>query len=235
MKILAVNGSPRGNSSNSWQLANAFICGIEAAIPDAEVYRMDVNKMNVRPCLGCFACWGKTPGKCCIDDDARLFLEKRLWADITVWSFPLYYYTVPGALKTLIDRQLPMVKPFLVERTDGFGSGAHPSRYDMSKKKNVVISTCGFWTAEGNYDGVHSLFSHMCGIINYETIFCGEGELFRVPQLKELTGAYLDAVTVAGTEYTGGEISAETRARLSQPILPRHIFEEMANSSWTAQ
>ena len=126
-----------------------------------------VNRMDIRSCLGCFSCWNKTPGKCCIGDDMGEVIQKLLWADITIWSFPLYYYSVPGALKNLIDRQLPMCLPFMTEREDHVGNGSHPARYDMSGKKTVVISTCGFYTAEGNYDGVKSLFDHMCGRGSY--------------------------------------------------------------------
>ena len=43
-------------------------------------------------------------------------IQDLLWADITVWSFPLYYFTVPGLLKNLIDRQLPMLLPFMEEK-----------------------------------------------------------------------------------------------------------------------
>lgn len=64
---------------------------------------------------------------------------------------------VKGELKNLIDRQLPMVQPFMVENETQTGSGSHPSRYDMSGKKTVVISTCGFYTAQGNYNGICSL------------------------------------------------------------------------------
>lgn len=83
-----------------------------------------VSRMDIRPCLGCFSCWNKTPGKCCIEDDMGEVIQKLLWADITIWSFPLYYYTVPGSLKNLIDRQLPMCLPFMTERQDQVGNGA---------------------------------------------------------------------------------------------------------------
>jgi len=48
----------------------------------------------------------------------------------------------------LDDRQLPMNLPFMTEREDGMGSGSHPSRYDMSGKRYILISTCGFYSAE---------------------------------------------------------------------------------------
>ena len=191
-----------------------------------------VCRMDIRPCLGCFSCWNRSPGQCCMEDDMAQVIEDLLWADITVWSFPLYYFTVPGALKNLIDRQLPMLLPFMEESEGQIGNGGHPSRYDMSGKRTVVISTCGFYTAEGNYDGVCSLFDHHCGPGNYTTIFCGQGELFRVPELSAVTGAYLSCVEQAGREYMGSGISEESRERLARLLLPQETFEACADASW---
>ena len=61
-----------------------------------------------------------------------------LSANLVIWSFPLYYYSVPGLLKNLIDRQLPMSLPFMCESRDGNGSGGHPSRYDRSMVKHCA-------------------------------------------------------------------------------------------------
>lgn len=238
MKILVINGSPKGNASNSYKLTKAFLEGMKLGIQstagesEAEVEELPVNRLNLKPCLGCFSCWSKTPGKCCIQDDMQEVIEKLLWADVTIWSFPLYYFTVPGGLKNLIDRQLPMVLPFMVEREDQIGNGSHPLRYDMSGKKTVVISTCGFYTAEGNYDGVCSLFDHMCGKDQYTTIFCGQGELFRVPELSQRTNEYLEYVKKAGKEYVEGGISEATAAELGQLLYPRETFESLADASW---
>lgn len=232
MNILVINGSPKGEKSNSYQLTKAFLKGIRQETGEAEIRERAVCRMDIRPCLGCFSCWNRTPGKCCIEDDMVQVIQDILWAYLTIWSFPLYYFTVPGALKNLIDRQLPMLLPFMEEREGQVGSGGHPSRYDMSGKRTVVISTCGFYTAEGNYDGVYSLFDHICGRGNYTTIFCGQGELFRVPELSALTGEYLSCVERAGREYMGGGISEECSERLAQLLLPRETFEACADASW---
>lgn len=232
MRILVINGSPKGEKSNSYQLTKAFLKGVSQEDGTAEIRERAVCKMDIRPCLGCFSCWNRTPGKCCIQDDMEQVIRDLLWADVTVWSFPLYYFTVPGALKNLIDRQLPMNLPFMEEQEGQIGNGGHPSRYDMSGKRTVVISTCGFYTAEGNYDGVRSLFDHHCGPGNYTAIFCGQGELFRVTELSAVTGAYLSCVEQAGREYAGGGISAQSWARLAQLLLPRETFEACADASW---
>ena len=137
MKALVLNGSPRGERSNSLLLANAFIEGICRKTP-AEVEILPLYKMDIKPCRGCFACWKATPGKCVIQDDMAGILQKIQAADSIIWSFPLYYFGLPSQAKAALDRQLPMVLPFMEKPSeDSSGSGSHPSRYDMSGKRYV--------------------------------------------------------------------------------------------------
>ncbi len=232
MNILVINGSPKGGNSNTYRLTSAFLEGMKQGIQDIQTKELSISRMTIKPCLGCFSCWNRTPGQCCMQDDMQQVIQELLWADVTIWSFPLYYYSVPGALKNLIDRQLPTLLPFMVEKEGQVGSGNHPSRYDMSGKRTVVISTCGFYTAEGNYDGIYSLFDHLCGKGNYTAIFCGQGELFRVPELSARTNEYLSYVKQAGQEYVGGGISPGTQELLHQLLLPRETFEACADASW---
>lgn len=234
MKILAINGSPKGKRSNTWRLTSAFLEGIAAkkengGAQTAEIETLNIGSLNIKPCLGCFSCWSKTPGECCIHDDMQGVIDKILWADVVVWSFPLYYFGLPGQLKTLIDRQLPMSLPFMCTETE---SGGHPSRYDMSGKSTVVISTCGFYTAQGNYDCVTSLYDRLCGKGGYTAIFCGQGELFRVKELSERTDEYLSWVKKAGQEFASDGITGETRGKLDQNLFTRDVFEAMADASW---
>lgn len=236
MKVFVINGSPKGNRSNTYQLTKAFLTGMKAGAEYAgeavEIEEREVHRMEIHPCLGCFSCWNKTPGTCCIQDDMSEVIQKLLWADITIWSFPLYYYTVPGGLKNLIDRQLPMLLPFMTENELQTGNGSHPPRYDMNGKKTVVISTCGFYTTEGNYDGVRSLFDHEYGKDGYTAIFCGQGELFRVPEVSQRTNEYLGYVRQAGREYFAGGIGPETNRKLEQLLYPKETFERWADLSW---
>lgn len=228
MKILVINGSLKGEKSNTYRLTKSFLDGLSFK-EDHQIETLEVNKLNIKPCLGCFACWNKTPGKCCINDDMSSVIDKLLWADLTIWSFPLYYFNIPGQLKNLVDRQLPMNLPFMNVETD---SGGHPSRYDLSNKKFVIISTCGFYTSKGNYDSVISMFDKFYGKGSYTTIICGQGELFRVKELSKRTDEYLFYVKKAGEEYINGGISEQTKDKLNDNLFPRDVFETMADASW---
>lgn len=228
MKILMINGSPKGKNSNTYKISTAFVQGIKEKI-NIEYEEIYVNTLNIKPCLGCFSCWNKTPGECVIKDDMKNVIDKILWADMIIWSFGLYYFSVPSNLKTLIDRQLPLVLPFMEKNSE---TGSHPTRYDMSNKKHVVISTCGFYTTRGNYESVNLMFDHFLGKDRYEKIYCSQGELFRVPELSERINEYLSYVKKAGNEIIQGNISNETKEKLDTMLYPRETFEAMADASW---
>jgi multimeric flavodoxin WrbA len=225
MKILVINGSPKIENSNTMKLTQAFLDG--SGFTDIET--VDVKKLGIKACTGCYACWNTTPGKCVLDDCMAEVLAKLIAADVIIWSFPLYYFSVPGGLKTLIDRQLPLVLPFMSNEKE---SGTHPTRYETEHQRHVVISTCGFWTAEGNYNSVVPMFDHFLGEGNYAKLFCGQGELFRVPELKARTDQYLEIVSDAGREFSLGGISDQTQVALAEPLYPRIVFEKFADASW---
>lgn len=225
MKILVLNGSPKKERSNTMRLTHAFLDG--AGWTEAEI--INVENANIKPCLGCFVCWHTTPGKCVIEDGMKNILTKIISADFIIWSFPLYYFSVPGILKNLIDRQLPLNLPFMEAESE---SGDHPARYCLTHQKHIVISTCGFWTAKKNYDSVHAMFDHFCGKNPYTSILCGQGELFGIPELKARTDAYLEIVRRSGAEYVVEGIHAETYEELAEPLYPRSVFEKMADASW---
>ncbi|MCL2421726.1 MAG: flavodoxin family protein [Defluviitaleaceae bacterium] len=228
MKTIVINGSPRGEGSNTMNLTQAFLEG--AKLTDVEI--IDISQVTVKGCKGCFSCWTATPGECVIKDDMTDILPKMIAADVVVWSFPLYSCGFPGEMKCFIDRRLPIALPYMDAESE---TGNHPSRHDLSHQKHFYISTCGFWTAKGNYDSIIKVLEHG-GKQKHEdfSILCGQGELFNVPDpgLKELTNAYLDTVRRAGAEWISGKITTETRAALSEPIFPKDVYEGFANASW---
>ena len=67
MKILVLNGSPKGEKSDTMHVTRAFLEGMNEAAPQ-EVHIIDVIDKHIEYCRGCFACWNKTPGTCVLQD-----------------------------------------------------------------------------------------------------------------------------------------------------------------------
>ncbi|MCL2765442.1 MAG: flavodoxin family protein [Treponema sp.] len=225
MKILVLNGSPKKEKSNTLKLTNAFLDGLNPN-KNNPVQTITIGDSGIEPCLGCYTCWTKTPGICCIKDDMQDYLQQYMNADLIIWSFPLYYYGMPSKIKGFLDRLLPLSLPEINDR------GSHPPRYDLSHQRHVLISTCGFCRTENNYDALLRQFEIIFGS-RLTKIICPEGELFRIPQLSARTDEYLSYVKKAGNEFLlKGSFSAETQSKLDELLYPPEIFTELANASW---
>ena len=233
MKILILNGSPKAENSNTLKLTDSFVEGMRE-ITNCKVDTVHVIHKKIAPCRGCFACWNKTPGKCIVRDDMDDILPKFIDADVIIWSFPLYYFGMPSPIKALMDRLLPLNLPAMLKKEDG--SGGHPPRYEkLIYKRHVLISTCGFYSRENNYEALKRQFEIAWGGYGRKPamILCPEGELFRVPQLRQRTDEYLVHVRQAGREYANdGIFSAQTQEKLNELLFPPNTFIKMANASW---
>jgi multimeric flavodoxin WrbA/predicted nucleic acid-binding Zn ribbon protein len=229
MKVLVLNGSPKGERSNTLKITKAFLEGLDKTGENITEI-INISKANIEHCKGCFACWTKTPGKCVIDDDMKLFLPKFIEADLIIWSLPLHSYSMPSKLKAFADRTLPLKLPFMAEREDG--GGKHDLRYDLSHQKCVLISSSGFYSKRNNYEALLKQFNIMYGT-RYKSIICNQGELLGVKNVKNRVDQYLSYVTQAGLEYgVDGKFSNETKEKLFELLYPVEEFCEMADASW---
>ena len=112
MKVLVLNGSPKGKDSNTMILTKTFITGLNY-FADNDVKNIEIKGKKIRHCLGCFACW-KNPPFSCVIDDMQDILKLMVESELIIWSFPLYHYNVPSKLKALLDRTLPIDPIFQV-------------------------------------------------------------------------------------------------------------------------
>lgn len=101
--ILIVSSSPRKNG-NSETLADAFSKGARKAGHSVETVRLREKQIGF--CKGCLACLKL--GHCVIQDDAIEIADKMYDADALVFATPVYYYSVCGQLKTMLDRANPL-------------------------------------------------------------------------------------------------------------------------------
>lgn len=102
-KVLILSSSPR-KGGNSEALAAAFAKGAEEAGNSVETVYLREKQYGF--CKGCFAC--HKLGHCVIRDDAVEIAAKMHDADVLVFATPVYYYSVSGQLKTMLDRANPI-------------------------------------------------------------------------------------------------------------------------------
>lgn len=90
----------------------------------------------VKPCLGCFGCWIKTPGRCAINDrcsDIPSYIAK---CDEMILISPVLFGCYSESIKAVIDRSIPYVLPYF--RIVG-GEMHHKMRYKHSFKLTVLF------------------------------------------------------------------------------------------------
>lgn len=102
-KVLIISSSPR-KGGNSETLAAAFARGAQAAGNQVETVYLREKQYGF--CKGCFACLKL--GHCVIKDDAVEIVARMHDADVLVFVTPVYYYSVSGQLKTMLDRANPL-------------------------------------------------------------------------------------------------------------------------------
>ena len=223
-----LNGSPRGKNGNTNILTEAFLGGIEKTGKDITVTRVFANALNIRDCSGCFSCWNKTPGKCIFRDDMETVLKNYIEADLIVYATPLYHFGMTAQLKRLIERTLPIIKPYMVKIGNQY---IHPSRYEKKEQKHILISNCGFPEMH-HFDDLVAHMNTITGGLD-ESILCTGGEMLALREAGDLCKEYLEAANEAGVEFiTDGRISELTRSELKKSFIGVRAFVDVANSSW---
>ena len=127
-KILIINASPRKNG-NIAQMAEEMRS--EAIELGAEVEELDVQRLNIKPCIGCMQCRKK---KECVmpEDDAQRVLKQIKDCDALVVAASCYWGNIPGTLKILFDR---IVYGMMDENQRGLPVPLHKG------KRCVLVST----------------------------------------------------------------------------------------------
>jgi len=100
-QVLIISASPR-KGGNSDTLCEEFRKGCEAA--GHSVHKINLREKEIHFCHACYAC--KKLGRCIQQDDANAIQEEMAQADVIVLATPVYFYSMNGQLKTLIDRCL---------------------------------------------------------------------------------------------------------------------------------
>ena len=155
MKILLINGSPRKTGLVSQMLQ---IMSQEAELQGAEVETIVVDRLLIRPCIGCMNCRSKN--FCHLpEDDAHRTLQKIQDANVLIIGSPCYWGNMNGYLKVLFDR--------MVYGLIGKGKNGIPAPKQKGKKA-VIVTTCTTpWPFNILFNQTNGVVKTIKQILNY--------------------------------------------------------------------
>lgn len=139
MRIIVINGSPKGNESNTNRIVSSFLRGAQTA--GADTVNVFLAEKDIMHCKGCHICWQRGPGQCVIKDDMLGVISQMGTADIIAFASPVYFGNISGMLKVFMDRMTMIGSPHQQKAadTDKGYSGEAKER----GPKLMMISSCG--------------------------------------------------------------------------------------------
>jgi multimeric flavodoxin WrbA len=96
--IVGISGSPKDGNNNK------IMKEILGSFDESELIRCDTVKVG--PCIACNYC--SSHDRCFQTDDCNNINEKLVLADAIIISSPVYFGSMTGQLKCLLDRTLPL-------------------------------------------------------------------------------------------------------------------------------
>lgn len=228
MNVLAINGSPSMDRGNTALLLAPFLEGMREA--GASVETVYTRAMDIRPCTGEAACWFGHPGACYQQDGMQALYPKIRAAEVWVFATPLYFWGMPGPMKNLVDRMMPL---------GGTKWERHSRRVvALGPKpavpgKAVLVATGGMWGME-IFDPLLAHVREITASLDREFA----GALLR-PQTNVLkpmleagapVGDILDAAREAGRQIvTEGAIAPATLKAVSRALMPEEAYVQSVN------
>lgn len=97
---------------------------------------IDLNKIKIKNCMGCFGCWVKTPGKCVIRDDAVKIYPLIAQSKNLIYVSKLYYGSYDEPMKYMLERAIPVQKAFIRVHNNE----THHVQRNVVEKKAVIIA-----------------------------------------------------------------------------------------------
>ena len=129
MKVVAVYGSARKKGFSALAVDQAVSC-----FPNGDVEKFYLTDMDMKPCIGCFACRRKEG--CVQKDDMSVLFQKIVESDFVIFSSPIYCFEASSSFKRMFERLYPMLGGGMAL---GEGYQKYTKRYP-TKKCMLILS-----------------------------------------------------------------------------------------------
>lgn len=104
-RILAINGSHRGDRGRTRFLIDRLLAGAVAGGADCAVATL--ARQRIHRCVACDLCHAESSSATCpywAKDDVRTVFDQMAAADLIVYATPVYVFGMSGLMKTFLDR-----------------------------------------------------------------------------------------------------------------------------------
>jgi multimeric flavodoxin WrbA len=211
MRVSVVNGSPRGEKSNTHVMLKALAQGFIDNGHQVTVWNLSEKKIGY--CTGCYSCWRKTPGVCVQNDDMQAVLSSFVGSDIVIFGSPMYFNNISGTLKVFIDR-LTVV-----------GGDPHTTNHQQGKViQYIMVSNCGFPIPQ-QFEVISLWINHFCKLTQtslLEEFYTTNGNALTAPteEQKQSRTNYINFLRECGSDLArDGKLSAPNKAQARKSIL----------------
>lgn len=234
MRILAINGSYRGDKGHTRFLIDKLFKGAAEHGAECEVVTLSNNKIKI--CKACNICQTESSYlKCVFDgkDDLRSIFNKMTCADIIVFATPVYIFGVSGLMKIFLDR-IYSTSDINDLRVSKSGLLFHHINHSICSKPFVTLVCCDNLEDETpknvlSYFKTYSKFMEAPQVgmlIRNAGILTGHGKdpekEKKFPKIYKVYDAYIQA----GRELVEhGKITGKTQKRANQEIIPVPLFK----------
>jgi multimeric flavodoxin WrbA len=238
MKLLAINGSYRGDKGHTRYLLDRLFQGAQEAGAECEIITLAKYKIN--RCLACDQCHESAHYLQCAyqgRDDVAAIFGKMAQADIIVYATPVYIFGISGLLKTFLDRMYSTsnVNDLQIAKS---GLLFHHIDHSICSKPFVSLICCDNLEDETPRNGISYFrtFSRFMDapivgeLVRNGGMLAGYGydpdRRKRFPRLEEVYGAYVHA----GRELAlDGRIRPATQRAARQEIIGVPFFKILKN------
>jgi multimeric flavodoxin WrbA len=132
MHALVLDGSREGDETAA--AAREALLG-EVARRGWQADALELRRMEIAPCAGCFGCWLRSPGVCVIEDAGREVARLAARCDMLVLLTRVTFGGYSSELKKAVDRLIPNISPFFTKLR---GEVHHRLRYASSPRLLAV-------------------------------------------------------------------------------------------------
>jgi multimeric flavodoxin WrbA len=123
--------------------------------------KYEIGENAIKPCLGCFNCWIKTPGECIQKDIINEINRIYINSDVCIYITPISFGQISSNIKFVIDRRIPNILPFFEKEN---GETYHPLRY--SKLTTNITIAYGDNITKNEKSTLNTIIGHQSKINN---------------------------------------------------------------------